>query len=357
MRTLRLSNVIHVRATMIPTVVYAVVAIFCAVNSGTANAADAVGLRECDQRNFDVSTLKHDEAVRRFTFEYSGKAIGLKPQSYVRVWLPVPATNRHQCVSTVATRFPAEPRRTSEPRYGNRIVYFETKAPKSGEVEFSVTYEVTRAEVKALSKSGEKLDAEDQRAFLKPNRLVPTTGRPLELLRGMTAPTGQMELGRFLYDRVDTHMKYDKSQPGYGNGDSVWACDSRFGNCTDFHSLFISLARAKGLPARFEIGFPIPESRGGGEIGGYHCWASFHTGKHGWVPTDISEADKHPELKDYYFGSLTENRVSFSTGRDLDLVPQQSGPPLNYFVYPYIEVDGQPLSKKNMVKSFRYTDL
>ena len=36
-------------------------------------------------------------------------------------------------------------------------------------------------------------------------------------------------------------------------GDVLWVCDSRFGNCTDFHSLFISWARAKGLPQRAVI--------------------------------------------------------------------------------------------------------
>ena len=35
------------------------------------------------------------------------------------------------------------------------------------------------------------------------------------------------------------------------------------------------------------------------------------------------------------------NRVQFSMGRDLVLNPPQSGEPLNYFVYPYVEVAGK----------------
>lgn len=305
---------------------------------------------------FDSSSLKHKEKLRHFEFVYAGKAFGLKSGSKVRVWLPMPPTNLHQAVIVQSSEFPARATTAREPEYGNCMVYFETIAPKNGQVSFSITYDVTRAEVKALGRDGQKLSAAERRLFLKPNRLVPTTGRPLDLLKGVTTPGDQLNLGRFLYERVDSHMKYDKSRPGYGNGDSVWACDSQFGNCTDFHSLFISLARAKGLPARFEIGFPIPEARGHGMIGGYHCWAFFHTDKHDWVPTDISEADKHPELKDYYFGSLTENRVTFSQGRDLNLVPRQTGEPLNFFVYPYIEVDGKPLPKDSMEKAFRYVD-
>lgn len=307
--------------------------------------------------SFDRAALKHEEKLRRFEFEYASKAVGLKPGANVRVWLPLPPTNQHQSVSVKSSNFPVKATTARESQYGNCMVYFETTAPADGEVSFSMTFDVTRAEVKALSRDGRELDLKERRMYLKPNRLVPTTGRPLDLLKGIDTPRDQLGLGKFLYERVDSHMKYDKSRPGYGNGDSVWACDSQFGNCTDFHSLFISLARAKGLPARFEIGFPIPETRGKGTIGGYHCWAFFHTAKHDWVPTDISEADKHPEMKDYYFGNLTENRVAFSTGRDLNLVPRQAGTPLNYFVYPYIEVDGKPLSKEHMEKEFRYADL
>jgi hypothetical protein len=97
--------------------------------------------------------------------------------------------------------------------------------------------------------------------------------------------------------------------------------------------------------------------RGAGKIGGYHRWALFHADQHDWVPVDISKADKHPEMKEYYFGNLTENRVTFSAGRDVDLLPKQAGPPLNFFVYPYVEVDGKPLGKDQMQLSFQYRDL
>jgi len=320
-------------------------------------AADSIEPCVASGGGFDRAALQHDEKLRHFEFEYASKAVGLKPGSNVRVWLPIPPTNQHQSVLVKASQFPAKATTARESQYGNCMVYFETAAPKNGEVSFSITYDVARAEVKALGRDGQELSAAERRLFLKPNRLVPTTGRPLDLLKGINTPGDQLGLGRFLYERVDSHMKYDKSRPGYGNGDSVWACDSQFGNCTDFHSLFISLARAKGLPARFEIGFPIPEARGKGTVGGYHCWAFFHTNKHDWVPTDISEADKHPEMKDYYFGNLTQNRVTFSQGRDLNLIPRQAGKSLNFFVYPYVEVDGKPLSKDNMEKAFRYADL
>ena len=107
---------------------------------------------------------------------------------------------------------------------------------------------------------------------------------------------------------------------------------------------------------KFEIGFPLPEKRGAGEVTGYHCWAKFLPAGKGWVPVDISEANKNPKLRDYYFGHLTEDRVCFSTGRDLDLVPKQDGPPVNFFVYPYVEVAGKPYPQEKVQKKFSFAD-
>ncbi|MGH9446216.1 MAG: transglutaminase-like domain-containing protein, partial [Terriglobia bacterium] len=140
-----------------------------------------------------------------------------------------------------------------------------------------------------------------------------------------------------------------------GRGDALWACDSHHGNCTDFHSLFIALARSAGIPARFEIGFPLPAGSKQGAIPGYHCWVEFYVPKAGWTPVDISEAWLTPSLHNFYFGSLDANRVRFSSGRDLTLTPRQDGPPVNYFVYPYAEVGGRPFT--SITQKFSFHDL
>jgi len=50
--------------------------------------------------------------------------------------------------------------------------------------------------------------------------------------------------------------------------------------------------------------------------------------------------------------ALTPNRVQLSSGRDIALSPKQDGPALNYFVYPYVEVDGKPYDKLDKEFSF-----
>lgn len=297
---------------------------------------------------------------RNFQLDYSVMISGLKAGEKVQVWLPVPQTNDDQTVEELPGKYPAKVQTNTETVYGNKMAYFEAAAPESGTLASQMVFRVQRREARGLP--GERvgrpmsLSEAERKLHLAPNKKIPLTGRPLELLAGVSLPQNQLQLGRFFYDRVDDHVKYDKSKPGYGLGDVNWVCDSRFGNCTDFHSLFISWARSHELPARFEIGFPLPDQRGVGEIPGYHCWAFFYVDGNGWTPVDISEADKNPKMKEYYFGHLTENRVTFTQGRDLNLVPKQSGEPLNFFVYPYVEVAGKVLPKEQVKLTVTYRD-
>ena len=108
-----------------------------------------------------------------------------------------------------------------------------------------------------------------------------------------------------------------------------------------------------GIPARFSIGFPVPLERGQGSIAGYHCWAEFYAQGIGWIPIDASEAAKNPANREYFFGTHDENRVEFTRGRDLKLLPKQAGDPLNYFIYPSAEADGKPIDDVDHVFSWR----
>jgi len=46
---------------------------------------------------------------------------------------------------------------------------------------------------------------------------------------------GTLAQARALYDHTIDRMSYIKYGEGWGKGDAVYACDSRTGNCTDFH--------------------------------------------------------------------------------------------------------------------------
>ena len=292
--------------------------------------------------------------VRTFEFVYRATVTGLPEGTKARIWLPVASTRHAQDVGIVAREVP-EGANIDNDKYGNAMLYVEAKAGSDGTIPLSLTYRVTRHEVKGATQD----DGPESLLphYLEADSRVPIDGQPLELLKGKELPKDPTDMAHALYNIVNGHMKYEKKGTGWGNGDSVWACKNGYGNCTDFHSLFISLARSQKIPAKFEIGFPLPPKRGAGEIPGYHCWAKFKVEDKGWVAVDISEANKDPSKKDYYFGNLTEDRVTFSTGRDLELVPKQDGPPLNYFIYPYVEVDGKPYDADKVKRQLGYKDV
>jgi len=292
--------------------------------------------------------------ARTFEFSYNFTVKDLPSTARrVRVWVPLATSDQNQKVAVKKISSPVPTRITREPEYGDRMVYAELHDPKQATATFSVAYEVTRKEYSKgdfnqLMRYDRELDDPPVRLarFLQSDRLVPVEGRLKTLAEESTqGKRGPVEKARALYDYVFKTMRYDKSGTGWGRGDAVWACDARHGNCTDFHSVFISMMRAEKIPARFEIGFPLPEGAREGEITGYHCWAEFYLKGPGWVPVDISEAWKNPSKHDYFFGALDPNRVQFSIGRDLTLSPKQDGPSVNYFVYPYVEVDGKPYDK------------
>jgi len=298
---------------------------------------------------------------RKFAFTYSFTLKSLPPGTkQVRVWIPVPPNDKHQAAAMSRIDAPVGSRLGKDPEYGNQIRYFEIPSPGAGEYKFTVVYNVTRRE---YSRGGyAQLERKDSAPtlvpasmtrFVEPDQLIPTGGVIQALAQKVTGnETGTVAKAHAAYEYLFTTMKYDKSGTGWGRGDAVWACDAKHGNCTDFHSPFIGMMRADKIPARFDIGFPLPEGKDQGDIPGYHCWAEFYSSNIGWIPVDISEAWKAKQKENYFFGSIDSNRVQFSTGRDITLVPKQDGPPLNYFVYPYVEVDGKPYDKIEKQFSF-----
>lgn len=194
--------------------------------------------------------------------------------------------------------------------------------------------------------------------FLEPDSRVPTSGRIIDLMLKdipATIDDSPLQKARAVYDFVIDNMEYKKVGTGWGQGDTYWACSMKYGNCTDFHALFISLSRALKVPTRFEIGFPVPLERSSGKIDGYHCWASVYIPQIGWIPVDASEAKKHPELKDFLFGNQPADRVGFTIGRDIELGVGHSSMPLNFFIYPYAEANGEAVKSLPLEITYRDT--
>lgn len=300
---------------------------------------------------------------RDFQFTYQ---VQIRPLSAeggnLKIWVPLAVSNQRQMIlqREIQTDYPYEI--TRDLVYGNQMLFLQLPNPLPPELDLSVRYRVkVRAEHFPAEPSERNSSPEDIRLFephLKSNRLMVVNEQVQALARTITANSATtLQKARAIYQYVIDHMKYDKQIPGWGKGDTLRACQVGAGNCTDFHSLFISLARASGIPARFSMGVSIPE-KPEGEIAGYHCWAEFYLPDAGWVPVDISEAWKNRSLEDYFFGTYDPNRLMLSLGRDISLQPRPTScDALNIFFYPYAEVNGKMLKENQIKTSFQFKDL
>jgi len=294
-------------------------------------------------------------APRALEFTYSVSVADLPADAATAyAWIPVPLSDDYQQLEgySVASDLPYE--LVSEPQYGNQFLRFDLSSA-SAVADFSVTYSVRRWPQQAGDNSDATLDTASRERYTTANAMVPLSGPPAaEAQQVAGIEPDPLQRARLLYDHIVATVDYDKSGEGWGRGDALFACDVRAGNCTDFHSLFIGEARSLGLPARFTIGFPVPLAPAAGAIGGYHCWAEFWVDGRGWLPLDASEARKHPELREELFGQLPADRVAFTRGRDYALPGALAGP-VNFLIYPYVEVDGRPFA--SVERSFSYKDI
>ena len=306
-----------------------------------------------------LKLLAQNPRQRHFKFTYAFTVQNPDRGKPLKIWFPLATSDAWQKVRVVSTKGDLPLKQTQESEYGDRMFYAQTPSPNKSEYQFEVVYDVVRTERIGLRDGkpvgGGPLPAPAKlNRFLAPDKLVPVTGRPSELAvevtKGQVLP---LQKAHAIYEYVFRTMRYDKSGTGWGRGDTLWACDAKRGNCTDFHSLFASMSRSQEIPVRFAIGFPLPAAKHEGAITGYHCWADF-VADNAWVPVDISEAWKDQSKKDYFFGAHDENRVQFSVGRDIRLSPAQAGEPLNYFVYPYVESDGKKY--ENVSNDFSFSD-
>lgn len=278
------------------------------------------------------------EGADNFEFNYRVELPEIKGKA--KMWIPIATTDEFQTVEISRMNVPVDYKLLKDKQYNNTILYLEADDAQSKSV-IEITYQVKR-----LEKSAYESARPEGNAFLESNLLMPVGGRfetiAKEASRGRDI-NSLME-ARALYDYIIDNMRYMKFGD-YGRGDSNYACDVRTGNCTEFHSFFISLARSLKIPARFAVGASIPSERNDGGIDGYHCWAEFYAdGK--WWPVDISEANKYTALATYYFGHHPANRIEFTKGRDLVVEPGPASGPINFLVYPLLEVNGKEIVAK-----------
>lgn len=325
-----------------------------------------------DDAREKTAPIAHAERRVLVTFNIGFDLAGQHPRD-VRLWLPYPPSDEYQTVELVDVEgnFTTHTFATV-PHFGTPALYAEWYQMKN-KPSLSLTFRVTRKEVR--KKQGHATDQcsyEDIEQWLKPAAAGIDTADLNSLARTLTqSRTTELELARAIYEYIVENFERDPLTPGCGLGDVQATLDRKKGKCVDLHSVLVSLARAAGLPAREVMGIRIPKGSRGLMTDAYHCWAELYVPDIGWIPLDPSDvvkarleqnlpAEQLEQLREYYFGAVDANRIALGTGRNVLLHPQQTGGRLNYFMYPYAEIEGRPLdwlSQEELVYAITFEEL
>ncbi len=273
----------------------------------------------------------------------------------VRWWVSIPDNERHQDVLNVTVvDAPGNWRIERDADRGNRFLYVEADAPQSSSLQVVVGFEVRRepvfvqvdpAKVGALTEIQRRMYAEEVRRDAPHMEVTPGILETANRVCGddTNVATQSWNLLRYVADAAD-HYSKDPTKPNCGIGDAAVCVDKGGGCCTDLHSLFIALARARGIPARLQMGYRInPKNEGKVYDPGYRCWVEYFVPNFGWIPADVVEADAVDGLGPArWFTGLTERRVWLNEGREFRLRPAQAGGSVNTMIIGHAEIDGIP---------------
>lgn len=162
------------------------------------------------------------------------------------------------------------------------------------------------------------------------------------------------------------HYSKDPSKPKCGRGAAEDCMTQGGGCCTDLHSLFIAMARARGIPARIQYGYRLLDSKAGSTYDpGYRCWAEYYVPGAGWVPTDVVASDNADETNPNRWASLSSQRVWLWEGRSFPLTPQNAAGPVHTMICGWAEIDGAPVdvlpaadnTPSNLARTLNFTVL
>ena len=326
-------------------------------------------------------TTSKAEAARQASFSVTQEFTFTAPEGarQLRAWLTMPQHDPNQVVTDFKVDAPVATRIETDSE-GNTLVYLEVANPGQG-IKVTETFHLTRREQKSgidATKTRPIIDEERSKyaKYLAANTHVIIDDNIKALSAKITGgETNPVLAARKLYDwtlqNVDYWVKYPDKLKASGIGSTEYCLTNRTGNCTDFHSLWASLARAGGIPTQIVYGSFLKKELNGMNVDqSYHCWPEFYVPSFGWVPHDVAIADIYmgdfPTTKDndekvrlttgegyhgadlakvsYYFGNLDERRVTWSRGRDLILSPRQAGGPVNAIAKAYVEIDGQSVA-------------
>ncbi len=218
---------------------------------------------------------------------------------------------------------------------GNGIYYWELAGtPEPGKIaSFTIKFTFTAYETLTSLDPAAVLPydtaSELYLQYTRPERFIESDAPAIQAkAAGLAAgETNPLLLARKFYDYVIDSSRYELKGEGLAGAQDLLT--GGYGECGDYASLFVALSRASGIPARPIVGYWAVTG-----TNQTHVWAEFYLEGLGWVPVDPTIGQSDPAKRNYYFGSMDNQRVILNKGFNLVMVPAA---PDNY-IAPFLQV-------------------
>lgn len=233
---------------------------------------------------------------------------------FMRIYtiLPVPQTNAYQEISSLETGAG----KIESCANGNQYMITDLNSssiPASGQYAASESFHIKAYEVTAALDRITDIPEYDQTSEVckkylgkEYGDLVNPEHSEIVSVAGQlwSETSGQLiDYARHCYEWTARNIRYGNMNTGLHTIAELMK--TKKGDCGNFCSVFISLLRAKGIPARHIVMISPRESA-------YHVRAEFYIPAYGWIPADPTFENGNPAGD--YFGNFTGAYVIMSTG-------------------------------------------
>jgi Transglutaminase-like superfamily len=303
------------------------------------------------------------------TITFDIKLTAAKGAKHAQLWLPYPLSDKHQTITDMHVSGNYDSSAVyHDPASGATYLYADwTDIEAQPSLVMSFHAETKDRRISELKDSGKPIPETVQKY------LASSPGMPANDYRKLAAQIvkgkrGYLAKAHAIYDWVIAHTFRDRSVKGCGLGlaPHTLTVMKGGGKCADISSVFVTLERAAGIPARDVFSLRLLKVKSGDISTAFHCWTQFYLPGTGWVmadPADVRKMmlDDNIALKDagkwkkFFWGGDDLFRVVLEKdARGVVFNPPQNGGPLSYFMYPFAQVDGKSLDYFSP-KDFSYT--
>lgn len=278
------------------------------------------------------------------------------------VWLPYPLSNKAQQISDVAVTG----------NFASSAVYRDSDSgamflhaawpaiTEQPQMKLSFHVELKSRKVASINESDMPIPAPIRERYLQSTTEVPADLFKDQAAKIVAGKKTILEKARAVYDWTVENTVRDPNVKGCGLGDpnrTLTECQGG-GKCADISSVYVTMARAAGVPARDVYGLRLGAPKNGDITSGFHCWAEFYLPGTGWVPVDPADVRKMmlvhklelndkatAEWREFFWGGDDLFRITLNKdSRGVKMTPRQQGKTVNYFMYPFAQVDGRVLN-------------